>query len=151
MLPTCASISIYRVSHRFRLFWNCSRVGTFGTESAVRKRGGSRNLPYWDAKPRQIPLLGTYAWTVTLVCNSVSFCRHICPSLLIWIEKNAHRYFIMEKSAIQILLRSSLFSYAATAVFLLLLAFGMYRFQWGEKTAAISWPYVWFCSKIIII
>ena len=32
----------------------------------------------------------------------------------------------MEKSAIQILLRSSLFSYAATAVFLLLLAFGMY-------------------------
>ena len=23
-----------------------SRVGTFGTESAVRKRGGSRNLPY---------------------------------------------------------------------------------------------------------
>ena len=48
-------------------------------------------------------------------------------------SKNVHRYFIMEKSAIQILLRSSLFSYAATAVFLLLLAFGMYRFQWGEK------------------
>ena len=40
---------------------NCSRVGTFGTESAVRKRGGSRNLPYLDAKPRQIPLLGMYA------------------------------------------------------------------------------------------
>ena len=40
---------------------NCSRVGTFGTESAVRKRGGSRNLPYLNAKPRQIPLLGTYA------------------------------------------------------------------------------------------
>ncbi|MBP8736553.1 MAG: hypothetical protein KBH65_02675, partial [Clostridium sp.] len=39
----------------------CSRVGTFGTESAVRKRGGSRNLPYLNAKPRQIPLLGTYA------------------------------------------------------------------------------------------
>ena len=37
------------------------RVGTFGTESAVRKRGGSRNLPYLNAKPRQIPLLGTYA------------------------------------------------------------------------------------------
>ena len=34
-----------------------SRVGTFGTESAVRKRGGSRNLPYLNAKPRQIPLL----------------------------------------------------------------------------------------------
>ena len=33
----------------------------FGTESAVRKRGGSRNLPYLNAKPRQIPLLGTYA------------------------------------------------------------------------------------------
>lgn len=32
-------------------------VGTFGTESAVRKRGGSRNLPYLNAKPRQIPLL----------------------------------------------------------------------------------------------
>ncbi len=39
----------------------CSRVGTFGTESAVRKHGGSRNLPYLNAKPRQIPLLGTYA------------------------------------------------------------------------------------------
>ena len=40
---------------------NCSRVGTFEIESAVRKRGGSRNLPYLNAKPRQIPLLGTYA------------------------------------------------------------------------------------------
>ena len=39
---------------------NDSRVGTFGTESAVRKRGGSRNLPYLNAEPRQIPLLGTY-------------------------------------------------------------------------------------------
>ena len=39
----------------------CLWVGTFGTESAVRKRGGSRNLPYLNAKPRQIPLLGTYA------------------------------------------------------------------------------------------
>ena len=39
-------------------FRNCSRIGTFGTESAVRKRGGSRNLPYLNAKPRQIPLLG---------------------------------------------------------------------------------------------
>ena len=38
-----------------------SGIGTFGTESAVRKRGGSRNLPYLNAKPRQIPLLGTYA------------------------------------------------------------------------------------------
>ena len=43
----------------------CTRVGTFGTESAVRKRGGSRNLPYLNAKPRQIPLLDTYACTVT--------------------------------------------------------------------------------------
>ena len=42
------------------LYCYCSRVGTFGTESAVRKRGGSRNLPYLNAKPRQIPLLGTY-------------------------------------------------------------------------------------------
>ena len=39
----------------------CSQVGTLGTESAVRKRGGSRNLPYLNAKPRQIPILGTYA------------------------------------------------------------------------------------------
>ena len=31
------------------------------TESAVRKRGGSRNLPYLNAKPRQIPLLFTHA------------------------------------------------------------------------------------------
>lgn len=44
----------------------------------------------------------------------------------------------MEKSAIQILLRSSLFSYAATAIFLLLLAFGMYRFQWGEKEITLG-------------
>ena len=43
----------------------CSQVGTFGTESAVRKRGGSRNLPYLNAKPRQIPLLDTYACIVT--------------------------------------------------------------------------------------
>ena len=43
----------------------CLWVGTFGTESAVRKRGGSRNLPYLNAKPRQIPLLDTYACTVT--------------------------------------------------------------------------------------
>ena len=45
------------------MFWGsyCSRVGTFGTESAVRKRGGSRNLPYLNAKPQQIPLLGTQA------------------------------------------------------------------------------------------
>ena len=27
----------------------CTRVGTFGTESAVRKRGGSRNLPDLNA------------------------------------------------------------------------------------------------------
>lgn len=44
----------------------------------------------------------------------------------------------MEKSAIQILLRSALFSYAATAIFLLLLAFGMYRFQWGEKEITLG-------------
>ena len=43
----------------------CTRVGTFETESAVRKRGGSRNLPYLNAKPRQIPLLDTYACSVT--------------------------------------------------------------------------------------
>ena len=42
-------------------FCYCSQVGTFETESAVRKRGGSRNLPYLNAKPRKIPLLGTYA------------------------------------------------------------------------------------------
>ena len=28
------------------IYCYCTRVGTFGTESAVRKRGGSRNLPY---------------------------------------------------------------------------------------------------------
>ena len=43
------------------LYGYCSRGGTFGSKSAVRKRGGSRNLPYLNAKPRQIPLLGTYA------------------------------------------------------------------------------------------
>ena len=35
----------------------CLWAGIFGTESAARKRGGSRNLPYLNAKPRQIPLL----------------------------------------------------------------------------------------------
>ena len=30
-----------------------AHVETFGTESAVRKRGGSRNLPYSNAKPRK--------------------------------------------------------------------------------------------------
>ena len=44
----------------------------------------------------------------------------------------------MEKSAIQILLRSALFSYAATAVFLLLLAFGMYRYEGGEKEITLE-------------
>ena len=43
------------------LYGYCSRGGTFGSKSAVRKRGGSRNLPYLNAKPWQIPLLGTYA------------------------------------------------------------------------------------------
>ena len=36
-------------------------TGTFGIESVIRERGGSRNLPYLIAKPRQIPLPGTYA------------------------------------------------------------------------------------------
>ena len=36
----------------------CSRVGTFETESAVKKRGGSRNLPYLNAKPRQNSVTG---------------------------------------------------------------------------------------------
>jgi len=40
---------------------SCSRVGTFGTESAVRKRGGSRKLPVGNGTARQIPLLGMYA------------------------------------------------------------------------------------------
>ena len=44
----------------------------------------------------------------------------------------------MEKSGIQILLRSALFSYAATVIFLLLLALGLYRFQWGEKEIIIG-------------
>ena len=35
-----------------RHFWN---------RKCRKKRGGSRNLPYLNAKPRQIPLLGTYA------------------------------------------------------------------------------------------
>ena len=54
------AVVAFLVSHKVIVF----RVGTFGTESAVRKRGGSRNLPYLNAKPRQIPLLATYAWTV---------------------------------------------------------------------------------------
>ena len=56
---------------------NCSRVGTVGTESAVRKRGGSRNLPYLNAKPRQIPLLGTYAAGLTAEATATTL-AHVC-------------------------------------------------------------------------
>lgn len=35
--------------------------GAFETESTVRKGGGNRNLPYLNAKPQKILLLGTYA------------------------------------------------------------------------------------------
>ena len=56
LLKLCIDVPIGKGKYRY-----CLRVGTFGTESAVRKRGGSRNLPYLNAKPRQIPLLGTYA------------------------------------------------------------------------------------------
>ena len=41
LLLTLAVVGILERKNRF-----CSRVGTFRTESAVRKRGGSRNLPY---------------------------------------------------------------------------------------------------------
>jgi len=43
------------------ILWSCLQAGTFGIESVIRERGGSRNLPYLNAKPRQIPLPGTYA------------------------------------------------------------------------------------------
>ena len=56
LLKLCMGLLTGKGKYRY-----CLRVGTFGTESAVRKRGGSRNLPYLNAKPRQIPLLGTYA------------------------------------------------------------------------------------------
>ena len=81
----------------------CSRVGTFGTESAVRKRGGSRNLPYLNAKPRQIPLLGTYACTVTYYFHSFQGALpscHICSSCILsrWVsihfQKPSWRYTI---------------------------------------------------------
>ena len=64
-LETTVSIDRVDIGLFSRVMWeresSCCWVGTFGTESAVRKRGGSRNLPYLNAKPRQIPLLGTYA------------------------------------------------------------------------------------------
>ena len=56
LLKLCMDVLIGKEKYRY-----CLRVGTFGTESAVRKRGGGRNLPYLKEKPRQIPLLGTYA------------------------------------------------------------------------------------------
>ena len=56
LLKLCMDALIGKGKYRY-----CLRVGTFGTESAVRKRGGSRNFPYLNAKPRQILLLGTYA------------------------------------------------------------------------------------------
>ena len=67
----------YGISLKERKDRYCTRVGTFGTESAVRKRGGSRNLPYLNAKPRQIPLLDTYACTVTIFLST----PHFCPCL----------------------------------------------------------------------
>ena len=50
-----------KMNTKLEIMDTVSQVGTFVTESAVRKRGGSRNLPYLNAKPRQIPLLGTHA------------------------------------------------------------------------------------------
>ena len=50
-----------KMNTKLEIMVTVSQVGTFGTESAVRKRGCSRNLPYLNAKPRQIPLLGTRA------------------------------------------------------------------------------------------
>ena len=50
-----------KMNTKLEIMDTVSQVGTFGTESAVRKRGGSRNLPYLNAKPRQIQLLGTLA------------------------------------------------------------------------------------------
>ena len=35
----------------------CTNVGTFGSESAVRLHSDRGNLPYSNAKPRQIPFL----------------------------------------------------------------------------------------------
>jgi len=35
----------------------CTNVGTFGPESAVRLHSDRGNLPYSNAKPRQIPFL----------------------------------------------------------------------------------------------
>ena len=66
----------------------CSRVGTFRTESAVRKRGGSRNLPYLNAKPRQIPLLGTYAWTVTMGKTKRKIVKKILKFLFVYDTMN---------------------------------------------------------------
>ena len=62
----------------------CLWAGIFGTESAVRKRGGSRNLPYLNAKPRQIPLLDTYACTVTadLLLFTHTFPVTVCMTLI---------------------------------------------------------------------
>ena len=54
LLKLCMDVLNGKGKYRY-----CLRVDIFGTESAVRKRGGSRNLPYLNAKPRQIPLLGT--------------------------------------------------------------------------------------------
>ena len=44
LLKLCMDLLTGKGKYRY-----CLRVGTFGTESAVRKRGGSRNLPYLNA------------------------------------------------------------------------------------------------------
>ena len=56
LLKLCMDVLNGKGKYRY-----CLRVDIFGTESAVRKRGGSRNLTYLNEKPLQIPLLGTYA------------------------------------------------------------------------------------------
>ena len=58
--------------------------------------------------------------------------------MFIRIEKECTQVFYHGKISYPDSAPFFLFSYAATAVFLLLLAFGMYRFQWGEKEITLG-------------
>ena len=81
----------------------CSRVGTFGTESAVMKTWWQQEFAVFKCEATQIPLLGTYACTVTYYFHSFQGALpscHICSSCILsrWVsihfQKPSWRYTI---------------------------------------------------------
>ena len=60
----------------------CLWAGIFGTESAVRKRGGSRNLPYLNAKATANSVTGHVC--VNSNTGIVKWCENRAPLLAKW-------------------------------------------------------------------